>query len=151
MGRFQVSKKTNAVVTKRFGDNRIPTKRCVPFVGSLKVKKVIHTTLSNPLSNVDEKIIAQKIHFLKERKLERKFEKKWEEDDRTFKRRLIVIMKIEVKGSYFLRFLKPVQMHTRGFSSCRLPWKKREVVKFNYLLVLFSSRNIIDKKAVTFS
>jgi hypothetical protein len=76
---FQVSKQTNAVITKRFGDNGIPTNHCMPFVGFLKVKEIVYTVLSNPHNYVDEKIITQKIHFLKERKLERKFEKAYKE------------------------------------------------------------------------
>jgi hypothetical protein len=58
MSWFQIIKQANTVIAKGFGDNRIPTNDCMPFIGSLKIKEVIHTVRSNPFDYIDEKIIT---------------------------------------------------------------------------------------------
>jgi len=62
MSWLQISKQSNAIIANKFGNDRISTKRCMPFVGSLKIENVIHAMSSNSYSDVDDYIITQRIH-----------------------------------------------------------------------------------------
>jgi len=58
----KISKERNNIIVKSPRNCSFSANCCMTFVSSLKVEKVMHTVSYDPCSNVDKKIITQRIH-----------------------------------------------------------------------------------------